>query len=45
MSTYTVKCLECRHIEAGIINSNDIAQAKREHTQETGHIKMIVEAV
>ena len=44
MSNYTVKCLECAHIESEIINSNDIAQAKREHTQETGHTKMIVGA-
>ena len=43
MSTYTVKCLECTHTETGIINSNDIAAAKKEHTIDTGHIKMIVE--
>jgi len=43
MSTYTVKCLECTHIEPGIINSNYIAAAKRQHTIDTGHIKMIVD--
>jgi hypothetical protein len=43
MITYTVKCLECKHIENGIINSNDIYAAKREHTVNTGHTKMIVE--